>query len=217
MKNLSIITMFGCPYTCSFCISDAQNSKHNYKIDLKSIDIIGDLLKSGNYERVSISGGGDPMHIHNSDIEMFHTMVLGICGIYGVPLSIHTNYNKINPKLEYLSEYYDHFVVSINHINYKEKFKNWSNYNVRFAYVSVGSDIDIIQEIIAVLPDNSKFTIKQLYGTNKNDYNQIIYLLNTKNDTRLRFLETGDYNTYFNLEDNKIYDTFIDIPKTKLN
>lgn len=57
--NLSIITNFGCPYSCEFCISSSQNSKHNYKFKLKDARDIRNLLKSGKYSRLSISGGGE--------------------------------------------------------------------------------------------------------------------------------------------------------------
>ena len=45
--NLSIITNFGCPYSCGFCISSSQNSKNNYKFKLKDARDIMNLLKSG--------------------------------------------------------------------------------------------------------------------------------------------------------------------------
>ena len=69
-NNLSIITNFGCPYSCEFCISHSQNSKNNYKFKLKDARDIRKLIKSGKYNRLSISGGGDPLFIHNKDIKL---------------------------------------------------------------------------------------------------------------------------------------------------
>ena len=46
-NNLSIITNFGCPYSCGFCISNSQNSKNDYKFKLKDARDIRNLLKSG--------------------------------------------------------------------------------------------------------------------------------------------------------------------------
>ncbi len=74
--NLSIITNFGCPYSCGFCISSSQNSKNNYKFKLKDARDIMNLLKSGVYSRLSISGGGDPLYVIRLNPEK-HQVIVG--------------------------------------------------------------------------------------------------------------------------------------------
>ena len=58
LSNLSILTNFGCPYECKFCISSSQNSKNEYKFKLQDVRDIRKLLQSGEYSRLSVSGGG---------------------------------------------------------------------------------------------------------------------------------------------------------------
>ena len=61
-------------------------------------------------------------------------------------------------------------------------------------------------------PPEAKLTLKQLDGTvleNIKDIDKIRRLI--ANNKNCIILESGDYNTYYNLKDNKIYDKFKNI------
>lgn len=62
------------------------------------------------------------------------------------------------------------------------------------------------------LPQDAKLTLKQLDGSileNIKDIQEIKELI--KDNPKCIILESGDYNTYYNLKDNSIYDKFKDI------
>ena len=212
--NLSILVNHGCIYNCEFCISSSQLSKNDYKFKLKDLRDIRKLLLSKKYTRLSISGGGDPLYIHNEEIMFFYKLINNLCLKLNIHLSIHTNFQKPTVK----SKIFDNFVVSIHKEDYKMKFHYWTDnstndgYNLRFAYV-IGyndNDLELINDMIKYLPKNSKLTFKQLDSKNISeikDYDKIMSLLSNK----IKFLKRGDYNVYYNLKDNKIYDVFKDI------
>lgn len=215
--NLSILTNFGCIYNCSFCISDSQNSKNEYKFKLQDVRDIKRLLQSGKYTRLSISGGGDPLYIHNNHIKLLYKYIIKLTHKLNIHLSIHTNFLKPTVKLKGLVSNY---VVSIHKDDYCKKFHYWVDqvwereFNTRFTYI-IGynkHDLSIVQDILFYLPEHSRLTLKQLDSklvSEIEDFDNIMDLI--KDDSRVQFLPSGDYNTYYNLRDNKIYNRFKDI------
>ena len=96
---------------------------------------------------------------------------------------------------------------------------NWTKrcnneYDIRFAYV-IGyndNDLEIINNILNYLPDNSRLTLKQLDSkqiAEIKDFEEIMKLIT--DNKLIKFLSSGDYNTYYNLKDDKIYSRFKDI------
>ena len=219
-NNLSIITNFGCPYSCKFCISNSQNSINAYKFKLKDARDIRNLLKSGNYSRLSISGGGDPLFIHNVDISLLYKFIIKNSKKYNIHLSFHTNFKEPHFNIKkLLNRYLTNFVISVHRDDWSRKFHKWSedgyySKNLRFAYV-IGyntDDLNIIKEMLKHLPQVSKLTLKQLDGSileNIKDIQKIKELI--QDNPKCIILESGDYNTYYNLKDNKIYNKFKDI------
>lgn len=219
-NNLSIITNFGCPYSCEFCISSSQNSKHNYKFKLKDARDIRNLLKSGKYSRLSISGGGEPLFIHNKDISLLYKFIIKNSEKYNIHLSFHTNFKEPHFNIrKLLNRYLINFVISIHKEDWSRKFHKWSedgyySKNLRFTYV-IGynqDDLKNIKEMLQYLPKDAKLTLKQLDETileNIKDIQEIKELI--KDNHRCIILESGDYNTYYNLNNNEIYYKFKDI------
>lgn len=221
-SNLSILTNFGCPYNCSFCISSSQNSKNNYKFKLKDARDIKNLLKSGEFSRLSISGGGDPLFIHNKHIELLYSFIIKNSIKNNIELSFHTNFKKPPVGIVGLSEIKPKFVISIHEDDYLYKFHYWfwqvvsnkTGSNLRFTYV-IGhndNDLELIRDMLDKKPENAKLTLKQLDGTKLDEIKDIDKIRDLiKNNKKCIILESGDYNTYYNLQDNKIYDKFKDI------
>ena len=218
--NLSIITNFGCPYSCGFCISSSQNSKNNYKFKLKDARDIMNLLKSGVYSRLSISGGGDPLYIHNRDISLLYKFIIKNAKKYNIHLSFHTNFPEPYYKIKnILNKYLTNFVISVHRDDWSRKFNKWSgdgycSENLRFAYV-IGyntDDLKIVKEMLKYLPKDAKLTLKQLDGSVLEDIKDIQEIKELIQDNpKCIILESGDYNTYYNLRGNKIYSKFKDI------
>lgn len=216
LENLSIITEFGCPYSCSFCISKSQNTKNEYEFDGSFLRDLRDIVLEGDVKRLSISGGGDPLFAHNNDTLKFYEAVVKFAEFHELPLSVHTNWNYPNIVAETYS--FDKFVVSINHSDYKEKIKNWKHIkNVRYAYVSDGNlrdYYDILSGIVDeywVFGKRVEFTVRQLDGSDISDYSSIISDIADLEDDSIRFLPSGDYNLYYNLNKKKTFKVFKDM------
>jgi organic radical activating enzyme len=219
-SNLSILTNFGCLYSCEFCISSSQNSKNGYRFKLQDARDIRNLLKSGKYERLSISGGGDPLYIYNKDIILLYKFIIKNSDKFNIHLSFHTNFDEPPIRIrKLLNRYLINFVISVHKEDWDRKFFKWSeegyySKNLRFAYV-IGynsNDLEIIESMLKYLPQDAKLTLKQLDGTILEEIPNIQKIRELIRDNqRCIILESGEYNTYYNLKDNKIYDKFKDI------
>jgi len=207
-KNFSIITDFGCPFKCSFCITDSQNTKKDFEFSQRTIQDIKSVLLDGRYTRLSISGGGEPLFFHNPDIRLFFESIISFCKARGIEIHVHTNIDKPISQ-EFLSSF-DKVVVSINHDNYQDKMAAWSVLpSVRYVHVSNGCDIIMVSRMASNLPTGHQLTVKQLDGTPDSDMEHLkLAMVPLKGAL---FLPSGDYNTYYSLRDNRVYDRFKDI------
>ena len=60
-KYLSIITNFGCHYTCPYCVV-MENNLHIPKTTMGGLDDVWRYMQEYDCNWISISGGGDPLY-----------------------------------------------------------------------------------------------------------------------------------------------------------
>jgi organic radical activating enzyme len=203
MKNLSIITDFGCPFSCSFCVTHSQKTKKSFVFDSNAFNILREAVNQNQYRRISVSGGGEPLFLHTSEIENFYAALFEFGKEMNIPIHVHTNLDKPN-ETAFL---FDKVAISINPLNYSKKFNNWGSIQEkRFVHVSDGTDFFIIKKMIEALPKEAQLTIKQLEELDISEFTDIIEFV--KDVKNVMFLPTGDYNTYFSLNDQKMYSEF---------
>lgn len=205
MENLSIITNFGCPYNCSFCITGSQQTKKTFIFNEEKMLNFKTYLKNNKVKRISLSGGGDPLFVHSTEIEEFYKWIRELSKEHKI--HVHTNLN--NPKESKIDlDFFEKITVSINENNYLKKYSNWSQIDkiVRYVHVSDGNDIELIAKMLAELPFMSQFTVKQLDSEPDSKFKEIKDLLNSFQGAM--FLGSGDYNKYYFLDDNNFYDVF---------
>lgn len=140
--------------------------------------------------------------------------------LYNIHLSFHTNFKEPHFNIrKLLNRYLINFVISIHKEDWSRKFHKWSedgyySKNLRFTYV-IGynqDDLKNIKEMLQYLPKDAKLTLKQLDETILEDIKDIQEIKELIQDNpKCIILESGDYNTYYNLKDNKIYSKFKDI------
>ena len=92
LKCLSIITNFGCHYKCPYCIVK-KNGINIPKTTVKSLDTLLETYKSGGYDYISISGGGDPMFEFDKHMD-FYDRLFSICRENNIKIELHTSYIK---------------------------------------------------------------------------------------------------------------------------
>lgn len=89
-KMLSIITNFGCHFTCPYCIVK-NTGIHIPETTTESLDFLLETYEKGRYSGISVSGGGDPMHEYEKHTD-YYDKLFSICSENHIPLELHTSY-----------------------------------------------------------------------------------------------------------------------------
>lgn len=207
MKNLSIITDFGCPFSCYFCISKSQKTKKDFVFDIDTFSNMERTFDLSAYDRISLSGGGDPLFIHSEEINKFYIGLFEFSKKHNLPLHMHTNFRDPAD----ICHDFDKIVLSIHEEDYIYKLNKWSEFkNLRVAFVSTGdNDIELLKRVYAAVPESIQFTVKQLDYVDISCFSEVKKFLSTKKNAR--FLPNGDYNEYFYLNDQEVFYNFRDI------
>lgn len=97
-KYLSIITNFGCHYTCPYCIVK-ENNLHIPVTTLDGLDELRNSLREYNCNIISISGGGDPLHHYEDHVDWYRKLFNIVNNYYVydgdkhvIPVEMHTGY-----------------------------------------------------------------------------------------------------------------------------
>lgn len=214
--QLSLLTDFGCPFNCHFCITNSQKTKKEVNLNV-NYSYIKEYIIKNKVKRLSISGGGEPLFTHDSSVITFYIRIFNLCSELEIDLHVHTNLNSPNDSMIKMHNF-SKIVVSVNSNNYIKKYKAFSSIenNFRFVHVSDGSDLEVIKNMIFNLPKNAQFTVKPMddkYMSNKQmsilDFSEIIEYVSSIDNCV--FLHKGDYNKYFVVNTNTFHDVFKDI------
>jgi len=204
-KNISIITDFGCNRNCWYCVWKNHSLNFQKKIETNWKKVEEFLIKYNRLNKVSISGGGDPLYDYNKNCQWWNSL-FSICNKIEMKIDIHTR-EKI---------YDDGFWQQINRCVFScDKLENtdidFFNYVSKLAFLRLACVItkDTTENQIDTLisfatKNNIELTFKQLHGfSDDNNFNKFkkIYLNSF-------FLEDGDYNIYF-MPNNIEYDRFL--------
>lgn len=130
-KYLSIITNFGCHYTCPYCIVK-ENGLQIPKTTLEGLDNLDTVIKEGAYNAVSVSGGGDPLHnLNNTYNTMWYGKLFEILEDNKLKLEMHTSYiDSIFPYNKC-----SRVVYHLRHTNQLKEIKRSGNEIVRIVFV----------------------------------------------------------------------------------
>lgn len=69
-KYISVITNFGCHYTCPYCIV-RNNNLHIPKSTVEGLDNLEKEIRRNNCKWISLSGGGDPLWNFKYNLEWY--------------------------------------------------------------------------------------------------------------------------------------------------
>lgn len=95
-KYVSIITNFGCHYTCPECIVRNNGLKMSETDDFSTQEPLNKVLCKERPEWVSVSGGGDPL-FHWKDHWSFYEGLFHTAERRNVKLEMHTSYLPDSP------------------------------------------------------------------------------------------------------------------------
>lgn len=215
-KMLSIITNFGCHYTCPYCVVK-ETGIYIPKTTLESLDLLLDIYQNGNYNGISVSGGGDPMHEYEKHTD-YYDKLFSICSENHIPLELHTSY--IRDGLPY-----SHFdLIAFHLINTEDILKvntlDCGSATKRIVFVVdknfTEQKIDDIYDIYLCCYDILQLSFRQMILP---DYSAAYYCHNHLKEghkhEKWHYIEQCDYNTYF--VNGKITDGYEDFRIVKDN
>lgn len=241
MKDLSIITNFGCHYSCPYCVTKTNNINVP-KTTIQGLDNLQYYIRHLDIKKVTISGGGDPLFNLKDNIDWYNTLFNYKLPPH-FPVELHTSYLKI-PTIDMFSAgLFDKIVYHCSDIHDVRKIKRaYRQQKVRVVFVvtdymteadilrinsykQYNDDIDELSFRQMVRPDynssqNLNYNLDQNSGQNFGhnlNYNlshNLDHFLKTRETFYdFYYIEQNDYNYYY--AENKIYTRFKDFQKTE--
>jgi organic radical activating enzyme len=208
-KYLSIITNFGCHFSCPYCIVK-NNNIDVPETTLGSLLYLEDAIKKTKANIISISGGGDPLHNYNQHTD-YYRILFDISDRLQIPLEMHTSYTGL-----YFSQYrYKRIVYHLHDVNQINRIEKGRKELIRVVFV-VTADFtpEKIMEIYAAVIRNSdidELSFRQMVDGNYQTTDYCQEFLRKGHKKWWYYIEQNDYNDYF--VEGKIYKKFSDIHK----
>ena len=202
-KNISLITNFGCPEKCWYCIWEHHPLK-NTCLDLAKDKFEKFLIENKELGKFSVSGGGDCLYKFNEHLD-FWDFIFYLKQKHNMLLDIHSRTKYYNDSfwknINKLVISSDTLIDCRDYINYIKTLCK-----VRITHVVTDkTTIEKAAEYIEYCDQNKlQLTFKQLSLYNDNG---MYKLLKEKFKERF-YLDSGDYNIYF-MPNNLISDKFI--------
>lgn len=219
-KYLSIITNFGCHYSCPECVV-RNNHLHMTPTLEDSTDypalawVLFNARYNGTpYNWVSVSGGGDPL-FHWWEHQKWWDNFFTSCTKEGVKTELHTSYfDSQDEKMLFFP--FEKFDRAVYHVHYTKDLINivrHGNEKVRVVFV-VSPDMteDTIRDIVKLVktsPYIDELSFRQYVDEN---YQTTYYLhdfLKAGHQKDWWYIEQNDYNTYYH--NGRIYTKYSDL------
>lgn len=208
--NISIITNWGCPSKCWYCIWKGHPLE-NVNLETDWTKLREFLWKNRHKHKVSVSGGGDCLYKYEEHSKWWR-MLLKTCDDYGLKVDVHSR-NIIKK---------DDFWKQINRVVMSSDITDDVIDNLLYLYplvkirvvhlVTDKSSPELIKKYIDMCGEfDCQFTLKELVNFNdKGNYNKFKRMFPEQ-----YFLDTGDYNIYY-FPNNEIGTNFMNPKEFKL-
>ena len=206
-KCLSIITNFGCHFTCPYCVTK-NNGINVPATTIESLDLLKPAVGLTGANIISVSGGGDPLYLFHKHID-YYTKLFELCYEMNIPLELHTSYTNAMFPYEWCHRvvYHCRGMASLLCVRRRGTEK------VRVVFV-VTEDftkekIDKIANYVERTTQIDELSFRQMIDK---DYKVTDYCqeyLRAGHKKRWWYIEQNDYNTYF--VNGKLYYKYSDI------
>lgn len=199
-KYLSIITNFGCHYTCPYCI--VKNNNLNIpKSTISGLKKLQEEILKNNCNWVSLSGGGDPLHNYKDNQDWYDTLFQLIP--QGISLELHTSY--LNADIPY--EAFDRIVYHLHSYSQLQHIQRYNKEKIRVVFVVTENFTEDLINKIAVYCHNSdiidELSFRQMVDNHYQETNYCKDYLKSGHNKLWWYIEQNDYNLYYC--ENKIY------------
>lgn len=194
-KYLSIITNFGCHFTCPYCV--VKNNMIDVPVTtLDSLKLLKDAVEFEKATIISVSGGGDPLHecvLHRN----YYRELFRLCEEMNLPLEMHTSY--INAKFPYKKCY--RVVYHCRDIEQLSKIRRHGDEIVRAVFVVTADftqeKIDAIADYVEKSDVIDELSFRQMIDAGYTVTNYCQEYLRSGHKNRWWYIEQADYNSYF--------------------
>lgn len=208
-KTLSIITNFGCHFTCPYCVVKNNSIDVPYTT-IESLDRLKAAVEIVRPDKISVSGGGDPLYHYGLHVD-YYDRLFDMCDELNLPVEMHTSYKTSGFPYWKCSK----VVYHCRNVDDISQIKQWGNEKIRVVFVVDESfTTDKIDEIVSHVKNSSiisELSFRQMIDKNyqTTDYCQDYLRQGHKKDWY--YIEQYDYNMYF--VEGELYDRYEDLKK----
>lgn len=194
-KYLSIITNFGCHYSCPYCIV-RENNLHIPQTTIYGLDKLNDAIIKNQCNWVSISGGGDPLFQYQKHQDWYQHLFNIVPS--DIKLEMHTSYitNNLFPY-----EKFDRVVYHVRDYNDLDKIKRRGDQIVRVVFVvSANFTPELIDSIARKVQLNSnidELSFRQMVDNNYQVTHYCQDYLEAGHQKAWWYIKQNDYNLYY--------------------
>lgn len=199
-KYLSVITNFGCHFSCPYCIVK-NNNLDIPKTTLKGLDKLHEKILNNKCNWVSLSGGGDPLHnyVYNQDwYQRFFEIVP-----QNIKLELHTSYIGVDAPYHR----FDRVVYHVHSFEQLKTIKRNKNEIIRVVFVVTENFTEDLINRIAVYCHNSEIidelSFRQMVDDHYKETDYCKEYLKSGHQKLWWYVEQCDYNIYYC--ENKTY------------
>ena len=202
-KYISIITNFGCHYTCPYCIVK-NNNLHIPESTIEGLDNLEEEIRKNNCNWVSISGGGDPLWDFEHSLD-YYRKLFKITAKTHVNVEMHTSFPHMH---RIISQNFDRVVYHLHDFKQLELIKrNHDEEIVRVVFVVTENFTEDLINRIAVYCHNSdeidELSFRQMVDDHYQETDYCKDYLKAGHQKLWWYIEQCDYNLYYC--ENKVY------------
>ena len=216
-KYLSIITNFGCYYSCPECIVRNNKLKMTPTEEYSSYMQLEHVLKNecNDCNWVSVSGGGDPLY-HWWEHQAWWTGFFSVCKELGRKIELHTSYYDFDHDDGILMFPFERFDRVVYHLHCAEELYRIHRRGkeiVRAVFVVDDSmdeyEVSKISVIVQESDDIDELTFRQYVDENYKETYHLHDLLLAGHKKAWWYVTQCDYNTYYH--NGKLFTKYTDI------
>lgn len=200
-KYISVITNFGCHYTCPYCIVK-NNNLQIPKSTIEGLDGLGKEIRRNNCNWVSISGGGDPLWNIEENIEWYKKFF--DITLKKVKIELHTS--MIGAK-DAPYPYFDRVVYHLHDFEQLKSIRRSMSEIIRVVFVVTKNFTEDLINRIAVCCHNSdeidELSFRQMVDDHYQETDYCKDYLKAGHQKLWWYIEQNDYNLYYC--ENKVY------------
>lgn len=198
---ISVITNFGCHYTCPYCIVK-NNNLHIPKSTVEGLDDLEKEIRRNNCNWVSISGGGDPLwelEKHYDWYKKFFDITLK-----KVKIELHTSMVGVK---DAPYPYFDRVVYHLHDFEQLKSIRRSMSEIIRVVFVVTENFTEDLINRIAVYCHNSdeidELSFRQMVDNHYQETDYCKDYLKAGHQKLWWYIEQNDYNLYYC--ENKVY------------